>query len=392
MRLGALRDAPFPFDQSGGCLRSPDPPWLRRWAVVFGVWTLAILLVATQMVFRLRSSEDPVTWQHALLLPMAYWYGWALWTPVIFAGGRRTAPRTRGWPTAIAAQLAIALFICLVMLWWYAFLMHHLGGESRSVQELFVVYLAFGFHYDVLTYAAILGAGYARDYRGLFEQRTREAQSLEGKLVQTQLEVLRMQLRPHFLFNTLHAIASLVEDDPSASKRMIARLSGLLRHTLDLGDRHEITLREELEVLDDYLEIEKCRFGDRLTIARDFDSSCMPALVPSLLLQPLVENAIRYGTQPSDGTCRLELGCVRSEDALVLRVRDHGPGPGAQPRDDTRGIGLANVRSRLRQMYPDRSSLELVAAAGAGTIVQIRLPFLTSDDRREQHLWASSAS
>ena len=170
-------------------------------------------LVAAQMLFRIRATGEEVTLRDLLFVPMAYWYGWGLLTPVIFAVSRRFAPRRVGWPTALGTQGVFALGICLLMLAWYAVVTHHIGEDERSIGELFSVYLSFGFHYDVLTYVAILGVGHALDYRRLFEQRSREALELENELVQAQLQVLRMQLRPHFLFNTLHAIASLTTED-----------------------------------------------------------------------------------------------------------------------------------------------------------------------------------
>ena len=337
------------------------------------------LLVATQTLFRLNTTGDAVTWERLVLLPLAYWYGWALCTPLIFAAARRLTPMHHRWPVLITGHVVAALAFCVAMLAWYAFLMGAiLGASEGSFDQLFLRYLALGFHYDLLTYAAILGTGFAINYRALFRERDHRALELEHRLVQAQMEVLRMQLRPHFLFNTLHAIASLVEDDPAGARRMIARLSGLLRQTLDLGDRREISLREELEIVDAYLDIESCRFQDRMQVRRALDPACLHALVPPLLLQPLVENAVRYGVEQSDGRCRIELSARRAAGDLELEVRDRGPGLASSPADTEAGIGVANVRARLARMYPDRSSLALLPATGGGVRAVVRMPFARS--------------
>jgi two-component sensor histidine kinase len=334
------------------------------------------LLVATQLAFRMRSQGDPLTWQWLVLFPLAYWYGWALLTPLIFEVSRRWTPMRRPWRVVVPVHVGSALGASVVMLAWYALLMHWLGGDPDStVSGLFMTYLVLGFHYDVLTYAAILGVGFARNYRSMFRERADRAMQLENRLIHSQLEVLRMQLRPHFLFNTLHAVSSLVEDDPEGARRMIARLSGLLRQTLDLGDRQEIPLREELEILDGYLDIEACRFQDRLQVTRDVDPECLDALVPSLLLQPLVENAVRHGIDERDGRCRIDVSARAVEGRLELAVRDRGPGlPAHVATDVEEGIGVSNVRARLEQMYPGEGALALEEAKGGGVRAIVSMP------------------
>ena len=383
---GAGRRRALPYDIGSVSPNSAAPRSgsLRGWSITFGVWSVVGLVVAIQTLARLRGAGVPLSWERLVLLPLAYWYGWALWTPLIFATARRWMPARERWALTVAKHVGLCLAVSLVMMGWFAALMHSLGGEDdRTLGAVFLRYLTLGFHYDLLTYAAILGVGFARGYHDLFRERATRALQLEHRLVQSQLEVLRMQLRPHFFFNTLHAIASLIEDDPGNARRMIARLSGLLRQTLDLGDRQEISLRDELEILDGYLDIEACRFQDRLQVEREVAEDCLDAPVPSLLLQPLVENAVRHGIEEREGRCRIRVSARRAGDRLRLEVRDHGPGPPtAEPLEHAEGIGLPNVRTRLEQMYPGQATLELTAAEGGGLQAVVTLPFRPAPSAR----------
>lgn len=343
------------------------------------------LLVATQTLFRLRAEGDAAAWHEILLLPLAYWYGWALCTPLIFAIGRALRRASIHRVAFLGLHLASAVLVSVPMLAWYSFLMHRLGGQDEQpVSELFVGYLVLGFHYDLLTYAAILGVGIARDYRMLFHERASRALQLENRLIQTQLEVLRMQLRPHFLFNALNAVSALVDEDPAAARRMLARLSGLLRKTLELGDAHEIALREEMELVDSYLDIETCRFGDRLEARVEIAEPCLEARVPPLILQPLVENAVRHGVETSAGRCRLRISGRTTGANLELVVRDHGPGLERERVRRDSGVGIANVQSRIEQMYPGAASLTLEQAPDGGAQAVVRLPLRTSSAPREK--------
>jgi LytS/YehU family sensor histidine kinase len=192
------------------------------------------------------------------------------------------------------------------------------------------------------------------------------------------LNALRTQLNPHFLFNTLNAISTLVEENPRGTRRMIARLSDLLRHTLE-GDEQEIPLARELEMLRRYLDIMEVRFQDKLEVSVETEPSLDDALVPNLVLQPLVENAFRHGLALMQTVGRVDVRVVRDDGDLVLTVRDNGRGP-ANPLHE--GVGLTNTRARLTQLYGERQRLALTAAEGGGALVEIRFPYHTTPQRR----------
>jgi LytS/YehU family sensor histidine kinase len=237
---------------------------------------------------------------------------------------------------------------------------------------------------DLILYSAVLGAAFARNYflesqARLDETRELQAQAaqLQARLAEAQLDALRTQLNPHFLFNTLNAISTLVESDPRGVRRMIARLSELLRHTLEPNDEQEIPLERELALLQRYLDIMEVRFGDRLEVALDVDDDVRESLVPNLVLQPLVENALKHGVDAIAGVGRVDVGARREGSDVVLTVRDNGPGPRRDGATTDTGVGLRNTVARLRQLYGVNQRFELKAADGGGTIARLRIPFHT---------------
>lgn len=240
----------------------------------------------------------------------------------------------------------------------------------------------FWFLNELMVYVIILLVGFTRSYYLQKKERQEEAErleqrteSLEAQLTEARLEALRMQLNPHFLFNTLHAVSTLVDRDPSGVRRMIARLSELLRNVLDENAPQEVPLSQELDFLDDYLEIQSIRFQGRLDIEVDVPAEIQEAQVPNLILQPVVENALKHGASQVRGVGRIEIQGRREEDRLVLSVRDNGPGlPSSQ--DD--GLGLRNVRARLQELYGEDQGLLLESAPEGGTIATLRLPYHTS--------------
>jgi two-component system, LytTR family, sensor kinase len=254
------------------------------------------------------------------------------------------------------------------------------------------VFSRFSFLYDFIVYLVVLGAGLARNYYVRYQARLEETRRLEAEATElraeaaelhaqvtdARLNALRAQLNPHFLFNTLNAISTLAEEDPRGARRMIARLSDLLRHTLE-GDEQEITLARELEMLRLYLDIMEVRFQDKLEVSIESDASLGDALVPNLVLQPLVENAFRHGLALMKTVGSVAVSVVRDDGDLVLTVRDNGRGPAKEVRD---GVGLANTRARLTQLYGLRQRLVLTAAEGGGALVEVRLPYHTSPQRR----------
>lgn len=229
-------------------------------------------------------------------------------------------------------------------------------------------------------YFAVLTAGFAREYserdrsrRQETELLARQAAQLQAQLAHARLEALRMQINPHFLFNTLHAVSALVERDPAGVRRMIARLSELLRYTLDTAAGDEVPMGRELEFVRRYVEIMNVRFQGKLDFAENVEPNLETARVPSLILQPLVENALKHGVSSTRGGGHVTLSARREGERLVISISDDGPGPAETAPEP--GIGLANTRERLRQMYGDGADVSLRAAPEGGTVAEVVLPY-----------------
>ena len=232
------------------------------------------------------------------------------------------------------------------------------------------------FHLAFMDFLIAMGAYTAVDMYRRFKTRELQSSQLEARLAQAQNQVLRMQLQPHFLFNTLHSISALIERNPSAADRMLSRLGDLLRRTLELGGKQEISLRQELGILHDYLEIQRIRFQDRLRVVEDCPEALLEALVPSFMLQPQVENALKHGLVRRAEGGRILIRARAEERSLVLEVEDDGEGlASASPRQ---GIGTANTRARLELLYGEDQTFELLPVATGGTLARIRLPLHTT--------------
>lgn len=236
----------------------------------------------------------------------------------------------------------------------------------------------------LVLYLGVVAAGLARAYARRAQARRDEALRLEAQLAEARLDALRRQLDPHFLFNTLNAVSTLVERDPRGVRRMIARLSELLRHSFEGGTAAEVPLRDELALLGRYVEIMQVRFQGRLTVATRADDSVLDALVPALILQPLVENAIKHGVERRHGPGAVVIEALAAAGpdgtagagggGLALRVTDDGPGPEGPARDGREGVGLRNTVARLEQLYGTAQTFALRPATGGGTVAEVRLP------------------
>jgi two-component sensor histidine kinase len=228
------------------------------------------------------------------------------------------------------------------------------------------------------TFWAVLGIAHALVFYRRAKDRERRGIELEARLNQSRLQTLRMQINPHFLFNTLNSISSLVYDQPRTADEMIGSLSDLLRLTLNTSHRQEVTLREELDFLGQYLFIEQTRFGDRLKIEQNIEPAALDTLVPSLILQPLVENAFKHGVEAQLGPGVIVINARRAGDALVLEIADNGRGlAGATGGRLSEGVGLTNTRARLRGLYRDHASLEYGPRPEGGFRVAVQIPWRT---------------
>jgi signal transduction histidine kinase len=321
-------------------------------ALVGGATALA-LLFAVQGYLVYLGSGTPPPFPRFLVVSLLDWLGWAALVPPIAWLARRV-PFARGrWARAALVHLAAGAAVTAAKLL-----------INNVLRAVFLDYPVFPLALreigpSFVTYGAIVG----------FSQALAAAR-LRAELDRAELALLRMQLHPHFLFNTLHAIATLVRDDPDAAERMIARLGELLRMTLAAADIEEVPLARELELLAPYLDIQKTRFSDRLSVDIDVDADARRARVPSFVLQPLVENAIRHGIAPRAGPGRIVIRARRGAAGLVVEVEDDGPGPAPDAGD---GVGLAATRARLQRLYGDAHRLALERVP-AGARVSFTVP------------------
>jgi two-component system LytT family sensor kinase len=356
--------------------------WLK-WAILFGFWTLFSFLYANQIYFEmLHSPGMHHSWWRIAFWQLMVWYSWGCLSPLILRLGKRFPCEGASWWKGLLVHLAAGVLLSAV---------HTAAATSLKMliqpfdvwsdPNPFLIQYQDGlrnfFLYDFFVYWAILGVGYAFDYRERYREREAQAAQLKAQLAQAQLESLKMQLHPHFLFNTLHTIAGLVRsNERQPAVNMIAGLSDLLRHALENADEQEVPLREEVKFIELYLDIQKVRFSDRLTVRMEIAPETLDALVPNLLLQPLVENAIRHGISLDDSAGIIVIEAYRNQDTLQIRVCDDGPGLQSGWRlEESEGIGLANTSERLKHLYGTEHRFDLRNGETGGMTASIAIPF-----------------
>jgi two-component system LytT family sensor kinase len=360
--------------------------------MIFAFWTfMAVLTAANALLDPRGRGLQPNIASAPIALAFIESYLWALATPFIFLlSSRYSFERTR-WLSRVllflAVGIVVAIFVDSIITWlrFDVFFTPRRGPPpGRSLPGPLMGIVRLWYLNELIVYIAVLAAGFARDYflryRGRVEETARlqaHAAQLQAQLAEARLSALRTQLDPHFLFNTLHAVSALVERDPRGVRKMISRLSELLRHNLEGAGEQEVPLEQEMKVTERYLEIMQIRFQGRLELEIRMDPAAAGALVPSLVLQPLVENAIKHGVSRTGGTGKIEITAARRGERVVLRVLDNGPGPAADPSE---GVGLRNTRDRLAELYGGEASLSLAPAEGSGTLAEVSLPYHTRAD------------
>lgn len=349
---------------------------LSKGLLFVAVWTLIGLAFASQFNFTQSRRGYIVTWPFSLQTALADWYVFAVLSIPALWLARRYRLGGAGWKGPLAVHLLasavfavawVALRVCVEQV--------RLASRVPSFDfgEMFQWTLARSFYFNLLVYWIIVGASHAFSFYRQLQDRELRAMELEKLLVQSRLETLQAQLNPHFLFNTLHAISALMHTDVEAADRMISRLSDLLRMALERTDTQEVPLRREVDFLQKYLEIEQLRFGPRLQVEWDIEPEAWEALVPSLILQPLVENAIRHGLEPRARAGRVVVSARQTGGRLHLEVRDDGVGLRPE-RPLQEGIGLSNTRARLQHLYGLAHQFELRNLEGGGLVVALSFP------------------
>lgn len=355
-------------------------PRYTRWIILTGLWLLVGFVLSTEVYFNVRVKEPDVSFAVVALTQYVRTLYWALLTPVVL-DLRVYVPLSRGgWVGGTLFHGAVSFLVMAVYyLGSMVFILVHQGetlsGFWDTAHRSF-----FGRNLiDMVFYWAVIAFGYMQQLQQRVKNEELKAAQLGSKLMETELKALKQQLHPHFLFNTLNTIAVLVREKRNdEAVHLLARLSTLLRMALDSSRVHEVTLRQEMEFLEPYLEIQQVRFLDRLSVRTEISPEALDARIPNLLLQPIVENAIVHGIAGKNGPGKVEIAGAVRDGNLFLEVKDDGPGfktLGNQRMKE--GIGLSNTRERLTKMYGSRCQLLLRSDPGTGTCVQIVLPLRT---------------
>jgi two-component system LytT family sensor kinase len=367
--MPGLNNTPYAAPpEPAAALRLDGRFWLLNAACWLGI---CLFFYSRAFLLALQSRTTPFLPVVDGLETLGTFGQWALFTPVIVWLSRRV-PLMRGRRlrallihvvvSAVVALAAVGVKTLVASFVW--------TDEPQRFERHFIIF----FHWMVMFYWLILSMAQVLEYHRRWQGNQLRSSKLETELARAELKALKMQIEPHFLYNTLHTISEMVHAEPAAAERMIARLGQLLRHTTESGSQ-EVPLEREIEFLRAYLEIEQARFHDRLAVSIDVPDVLLACSVPSLVLQPLVENAIRHGTSRLAGAGTVRIDAARRGDTLVLRVADNGPGLRPSSPGRGTGVGLRNIRSRLGHLYGDAASLQLNAAEGGGLEAVVSLPF-----------------
>lgn len=353
-----------------------------KWVAVLGIWIVLGLIYAGPIYLEVRSEGMTHSATRIFGWGILTWSVWALLTPAIVWLGRRYSLIGGAWKRSLAVHIPAFLIISAIHSAAATFItltvapFANMGDSPTSFLPRFLSRMKGAFGPDLLVYGGIIGICYAIDYYRKYREREYLASQLEAQLAQAQLDSLRMQLHPHFLFNTLNGIVGLVRDNRNqAAVSMLVGLSDLLRHALEHSNRQEVELKEELNFIKLYLDIQQMRFSDRLQIELDIQPVTMKALVPNLILQPLVENALRHGIARSAASALVGIRSRIVDDSLELTVFDDGLGLSSDWQlKSSSGIGLANTAARLQQLYNADHRFDVRNREGGGVEVVIVIP------------------
>lgn len=355
----------------------------RKWLYIFGAWTLAALFFASNFVLQNQISAQPISVWQAVSIQLASSYGWFALMPIIlWLANRYPLDRRENLARNVVINLIGCIALVLVHLAWDAFSQSFLNYRRRQFETYFSAFafqFFLNFHWSFLVYLEINIILYGIRYYNKFRAGELRASKLEARLAQTRLKILQMQLHPHFLFNTHNAIAELIHKDPSAAERMVENLSDLLRMSLNKLNVEEVSLQQELEFLNKYLEIEQTRFHDRLKIKKTIAPDTLDATVPNMILQPLIENAVKHGIAPLLEGGTIEIRTIKENGNLRVEICDDGVGAA---KEIVEGIGISNTRTRLKQLYYGAHEFTIESNKIRGTSVNLTVPFKIYEPKR----------
>jgi two-component system, LytTR family, sensor kinase len=349
--------------------------WGRIWAIGFILWNVLALLSATGSRVYIASIRGPESFAQLLAWEVTVAAVWSLLTPPIYLLARRFTFDRSNWKLVLPLHLFASVVFTLIAACVVVLLEPYITWTPEAHLPYLADMLSHAFM-DLQRYWYIVLITQAISYYGKYRERELQSSQLEAQLALAQLEVLKIQLEPHFLFNTLNSIATLARYDGEAAENMTLQLADLLRFSLDAMGVHEVPLSRELTLLQKYIDIQHMRFRDRLTVDMDIAANTLSAMVPNMILQPLVENAIRHGIGPRRAAGRVRVVTRLVFDELWMEIADDGVGltrlDGTVPRE---GVGLRNTRARLQQLYNHDHRLMLEDAPAGGCIVKIHIPF-----------------
>ncbi len=348
------------------------------------------LVMTTQTYFAyMREGYSVPFWGGAVLPSFVYCVFWIVLTPLVLYMARRFPLEEAMWKRNIVIHIGTSLCIALFQRIGYEAVVMSLNVTEKwpfSWERLFQLTIGF-FDYGLLVYWVIVLMYQGLEYTRKIKEEEVRASALKTQLVEAQLQTLKTQLQPHFLFNTLHSISELIHEDVEAADTMIARLGDFLRSTLQNSGQQMVTLQKDLEFMQCYFEIERTRFREALSMQLEVEPQTLDALVPSFLWQPIVENSIRHGIATSTRRGRIIIRAKRHNGTLRLEVEDNGTGiaeGGSNPRYKE-GIGLANTRAILQHIYGSAHRLDLANAPGGGVVVTLEIPFRRAQNANHDH-------
>jgi signal transduction histidine kinase len=350
-----------------------------RFAMIWLIWTIVALFFSTQVYMMYYSSGNlPIPYAKAFFVQASACYLWALATPLVLWLARRYRIDRNNWQQRVLFHffLSVALSSALIVLHFMVYML--IMGHKEKITPFWTFdYLYWNLDRWLLVYWFIFLTSHAANYYRSYREGELKASHLRTQLAQSQLEALKMQVHPHFLFNTLHSISALLSKDTESARKMISRLGDFLRMTLESGGAMEVTLQQELEFLNGYLEIERIRFQDRLTTNIEVDPEVLNVLVPNLILQPIVENAMRHAISRTNAGV-VEITAAARNGSLRIEVKDNGPGIISEPKAimsrNSRGLGLANTQARLTGLYGANARFELRNRPAGGLTVMLEVP------------------
>ena len=350
------------------------------------VWVGFVVYTALQQVSGVLTLRDftPRFFGSLTSLTLYYWLPWILFAPLVAVGSARVPIRPGNWPLALLAHSLLLLGIAVMHGLGIGILYHYTAASTDMATYQpwqHAGHFLFGddmLLFDMVVYAVFAASLNIRNFFEIVRQQELDASKLSQRLAELQLQTLRMQIDPHFLFNAMNAVAVLIKKgENELAEQTLGRLSSFLRHSLETSDRHWVTLDEELDLVRQYIAIVQVRFGDRLTVNERCDESVRATPVPAMLLQPLIENAVTHGFGDKVGPCSLTLACRADDDRLRITIENDGVGGKfySDPKFEE-GIGLTNVRGRLEQMYGREHTFSLTSKPGRGTRIEVRIPLL----------------